>query len=122
MGKKFSRELDPNDYPTIPRKFRPAVNVDQETIENADKDFVFQVMSYNVLASNLATKKMHTHATKQQLSFKFRGPRIIKEIAESNADIVALQELNEIDFYEAELNNLGYTLERFPQKYSENSF
>ena len=45
------------------------------------------------------------------LSFAFRGPRIIQEISESQASIVLLQELNNIDnFYDEKLKELGFSV------------
>ena len=71
-------------------------------------------MSYNVLADGLATTSMHFHASEKELDFKFRGPRVISEIAESSAGIVCFQELNQVEeYYEAELKKLGFALIRF---------
>lgn len=68
-------------------------------------------MSYNVLAYGNDTLTDFDYATKENLNFNYRAPRIIQEIKDSNADILCLQELNHVsDFYKPELNALGYEL------------
>ena len=45
------------------------------------------------------------------LDFKFRGPRIIQEIASSDATLLCLQEVDRIDdFYDGELKQLGFNV------------
>ena len=48
------------------------------------------VMSYNVLAYGNDTPSEFTYASKENLNFNYRAPRIIKEIKDANADILCL--------------------------------
>ena len=95
---------DPNAYPIIKRSMR------QITANKDITGFQIKVMSYNVLADRLASLKHFGHTTRSILSLQFRGPRIITEIRESNADVLCLQEVDRLDFYEPMLNALGYSL------------
>ena len=76
MGNFCRGELNPDNYPAPPRKFRRATNYSQN-IDEADKDRVIQVMSYNILCDGLDTPKNHPHGSKEILDWKFRAPRII---------------------------------------------
>lgn len=68
-------------------------------------------MSYNILADQLCSPNWFTYASKQVLDFKFRGPRIIEEIASSSASLLCLQELDRIDdFYDEKLKALGFNI------------
>jgi mRNA deadenylase 3'-5' endonuclease subunit Ccr4 len=78
---------------------------------SAKNGLQINVMSYNVLAYGNDTKTDFTYVSKENLNFNYRAPRVIKEIKEANADILCLQELNNIaNFYKPELNSLGYEL------------
>jgi len=64
-----------------------------------------------VLADRLALHHHFSHTTRSILSLQFRGPRVIAEIRNSNADVLCLQEVDRVtDFYEPMLNALGYSL------------
>ena len=53
----------------------------------------------------------HSHTTEQVLDFKFRGPRIIEEISQSQASLICLQELDMIDdYYEEQFKSLGFNM------------
>ena len=45
-------------------------------------------MSYNVLADGLAKSDWFTYANEKELAFEFRAPRILQEIANSDASII----------------------------------
>ena len=102
-------ELNPMDYPPVPRYFRQATNCDNETIKKADRHSTIQVMCYNLLADGLAQKSHFPYASEKELEFTFRAPRIMEEINNSGAGIICLQELNHVDdFYEAALKQNGF--------------
>ena len=68
-------------------------------------------MSYNLLADHMALPKYFPYASPQVLDFRFRGPRLIEEIGMSNASLICLQEVDQIDdFYEPQLKKLGFIL------------
>ena len=69
------------------------------------------VMSYNVLADQLATLDYHPGQTKEMLDFSFRSTRIIEEIRQSDASLICMQEVDHIDdFYDAKLKELGFNI------------
>jgi mRNA deadenylase 3'-5' endonuclease subunit Ccr4 len=68
-------------------------------------------MSYNILADRLAYHHLFHHTTKEILHFDHRGPRILKEVEEANADIIGFQEMDHVDDYWREnLAKSGYSL------------
>lgn len=68
-------------------------------------------MSYNLLADGLDTADKGHKQSSDILDFKFRSPRIMQEIAQSDASLICLQEVNHIDdFYDSELKKLGYNI------------
>ena len=92
--------LDPEPYPIIERNFRVAAGLSRESVSTVSPNQVLHVMSYNLLANRLATLDKFSHTTRAVLHFSFRGPRIIKEIASSDADVICMQELDRYhDFY-----------------------
>lgn len=68
-----------------------------------------RVMQWNVLADGLAQTGGFCRCPPEKLEWEHRGPRILQEILEAQADVVCLQEVN---FYaamlEPELGRLGY--------------
>ena len=69
------------------------------------------IMSYNLLASRLCSNQIFPYASDQVCDFKFRGPRIIEEIASSQASLICLQEIDQInEFYDEKLKNLGFNM------------
>ena len=81
-----SSKLTPENYPPTRRFMRQAISTG---IEDGSQDLVsssrmksldIHVMSYNVLADQLALTSYHTHASSSLLDFSFRGPRIVEEI------------------------------------------
>ena len=68
-------------------------------------------MSYNILADQLCHPEWFTYASKQVCDFKFRGHRIVEEIATSSASLICLQEVDRIDdFYDEKLKALGFNV------------
>lgn len=95
--------LEAADYPVPTRYLRDAtcVEIDEKgnTMRSSRANKLIHVMSYNVLADNLA-KPEWFGCSPQILDFEFRGPRVIDEIASSEASILCLQEVDRIDdFY-----------------------
>ncbi|KRX01646.1 Endonuclease/exonuclease/phosphatase [Pseudocohnilembus persalinus] len=78
-------------------------------LQNTDH---FQVLSYNILAENVAYKFIFFHTALPYLNFKnYRAPRIIDEIKQYLPSIICLQEVDHFeDFYQNQLQNLGYTV------------
>ncbi len=72
---------------------------------------MIHVLSYNLLADRLAHASRYPHIPRSILAFNYRGPRIVAEIRESEADILCLQEVDHVsDFYAKELDKIGYSL------------
>ena len=69
-------------------------------------------MSYNILADQLCHHNSAQFNTSKAIcDFNFRGPRIIEEIAQSDASLICLQEVDHIDdFYDSRLQELGFTV------------
>lgn len=69
------------------------------------------VITYNILADKFAMGSMHSQTPPEHLTWEFRAPRILQEIAGYAADIVCLQEV-ELPFMEdtlrPQLQTLGY--------------
>ena len=119
MGHCGACELEPANYPAPRRYMRQSFNAEIDgngSIRNSvlDESLIswktprggrhIHVMSYNLLADHLCQPDYFTYASDQVLDFKFRGPRIIEEIASSDASMIFLQEVDRIDdFYEPEL-------------------
>ena len=96
MGNSFScgcGSLEASNYPAPHRNLRNATCLDIDETANmlrSSRDQkLIRVMSYNVLADCVANPI--TYCTSQQvIDFEFRGPRIIEEIANSEASLVCL--------------------------------
>ncbi|KAL5491699.1 hypothetical protein EMCRGX_G017036 [Ephydatia muelleri] len=74
-------------------------------------NLTFTVMSYNVLCDKYATRQQYGYCPTWALVWDYRKQAILKEILDSTADIVALQEV-ETDqyhsFFRPELQRQGY--------------
>ncbi|KAI8816524.1 Endonuclease/exonuclease/phosphatase [Fimicolochytrium jonesii] len=75
------------------------------------------MMTYNCLAPSLCDANMYLYKSQQRahgrevIDFYTRGPRLIKEIAAQDCDIICLQEVDErhfTSFYEPQLKTYGY--------------
>ena len=78
--------VDPDQARSIPfpeLKFKQMSDSDKSGLK-------INVMSYNVLAYGNDTPSEFTYASKENLNFNYRAPRIIKEIKDANADILCL--------------------------------
>ena len=61
-------------------------------------------MSYNVLCEQWEAPHKFPYANDQVRAFKFRAPRVIAEIGSSDASMICLQEVDNIeDFYDEQL-------------------
>ncbi|XP_054169210.1 protein angel homolog 2-like [Oppia nitens] len=70
-------------------------------INNCKSDaFKFSIMSYNILSQNLLEdhKYLYGHCNKDALKWPQRGHQLVKELLESNADIICLQEVHSQHF------------------------
>ena len=67
-----------------------------EKMATVNEDNVLHVMSYNVLANRLATLDKFSHTTRDVLHFDFRGPRIMQEMAQTQANIICMQEVDQL--------------------------
>ena len=92
-----SGELKPENYPIERRNLRKPFDYDEEGLglsSSASRASMIKnmvhVMSYNLLADQLATPDYHTSQAKEVLDFQFRGPRIIEEIGTSDASLLCL--------------------------------
>lgn len=71
----------------------------------------FTVFCYNVLCDKYATASLYSYCPGWALNWEYRKNAIIKEIATYNADIIALQEVQDEQFqvlFEPELQRHGY--------------
>ncbi|KAG8443748.1 hypothetical protein GDO86_009067 [Hymenochirus boettgeri] len=88
------------------------VHMHGSTAENFD----FTVLSYNILSQDLLEDNSHlySHCRRPILIWSYRLPNILKELADMNADILCLQEVQE-DHYKTQikpsLESLGYICE-----------
>ena len=70
----------------------------------------FRVMTYNILADEYASSFMFSYVHSNILSFKYRSPRVMREIKEANPEIICLQEVDHYeDWYGPQLKELGYS-------------
>ena len=110
----MGNSLNPAEYPMIPRTFRLAAGVTNEVLQNVNSNQILHVMSYNLLANRLATIDKFSHTSRSVLHFNFRGPRIMREIAVTEADVICMQEVDRFyDFYEPEFAKLGFKVVHF---------
>ncbi|KAH3855003.1 protein angel homolog 2-like [Dreissena polymorpha] len=77
------------------------------------RGFEFSVMSYNVLAQNLLedNRLLYAHSSPSALDWNKRKDRVLKEIVHHFADVICLQEVEDVcffDFFEPELEQVGY--------------
>ena len=75
--------LNPENYPPVGRgMLEPFDNDMEEKNLRASllKNFI-HVMSYNLLADQLATTEFHPHQSADILKFSFRSTRLIEEIS-----------------------------------------
>lgn len=117
---EFVQPLNPMEleYATFLRSFRKPTT----TVKNpgkVDKNKIIHVMSYNILADHLAKQRgdfWHTHASDAILDITYRAPRIMEELKSSDASIICFQEMSYAgDFYEPNLNEIGFQLIRHEQ-------
>jgi len=84
---------------------------DSSKDDDDDGDVTLRVASYNVLAEIYATHQVYPHCPRFALNWPYRARRIVDEIAESDADVVCLQEAQR-DHYDRDLvpalDDLGY--------------
>lgn len=77
----------------------------------ANSRATFNVMSYNILTDKLATRQLYGYCPSWALTWEYRKQAILKEILDSQADIIALQEVEMDQFYNffiRELQQQGY--------------
>eukprot|EP01119_Soliformovum_irregulare_P024213 TRINITY_DN8627_c0_g1_i1.p1 TRINITY_DN8627_c0_g1~~TRINITY_DN8627_c0_g1_i1.p1 ORF type:complete len:387 (+),score=90.20 TRINITY_DN8627_c0_g1_i1:63-1223(+) len=89
------------------------VHRDLITIDGNEQSegFKFRLMTYNVLAQTGLRRELFAYASQQCLKGPYRKQIILRELAESNADVICLQEIDTIfyrKFYGKELGKMGY--------------
>ncbi|XP_014211610.1 protein angel isoform X2 [Copidosoma floridanum] len=69
----------------------------EETTCNSEESFTLKLLSYNILAQDLLETHYHLYKyhNEEDLPWETRKPLILKEIMESKADIICLQEVQE---------------------------
>ncbi|NP_001089542.1 angel homolog 2 S homeolog [Xenopus laevis] len=80
------------------------------------ENFDFTVLSYNILSQDLLEDNSHlySHCRRPILIWSYRLPNILKELADMNADILCLQEVQENHYrtqIKPSLESLGYHCE-----------
>ncbi|CAF4552722.1 unnamed protein product, partial [Rotaria sp. Silwood2] len=66
---------------------------------DSDKLPTFTVLSYNCLASHLATSSWFPRTDPKYLEFSYRSKALEQQFRQLNADIACLQEINVNDFH-----------------------
>ena len=92
------KKLDPNATPIVPRSFKEVKKNNafyQPLKKNFDSSYPLNVLSYNILADCYTTDiykdRMYQNKDRAVLQdFTYRSTRILKEINESDADIICL--------------------------------
>eukprot|EP00899_Mesostigma_viride_P011811 jgi/Mesvir1/20630/Mv14856-RA.1 len=75
-------------------------------------DVTFSVLSFNVLANLYASPELYSYCQPWALGWSYRRQNLLREILNSNADILCLQEVQSDhfeDFFGPELDKAGYT-------------
>ena len=61
------------------------------------------LVCYNVLAELLAKSDQYPYADPRVLDWDYRGPRIVTEVIQSDADIICFQEFCDKEFFTEKL-------------------
>lgn len=70
---------------------------------------IFKILSYNILADCYADPDWLKQSKKEDLEFKARSLKILKQIQGFDCDIICLQEVDHYhDFYKKQFDDLGY--------------
>lgn len=81
----------------------------REFVSKDPSSFKFRIVSYNVLAQCYAKQKQFTKCKPEHLKWDYRKKVLIELLAELDADILCLQEVDNYDkFWERELGKAGY--------------
>lgn len=109
----YFRDNCPAPPPPPPRKWEIIQQVDSDdaadgTVEpsQADQDNTFSVLSFNILCERYATHTMYGYTPQWALNWDHRKDEILKQILESDAHIVCLQEVDDEQYHEFFLPNL----------------
>ena len=60
----------------------------------------FRVMAYNILADAYATSDRYAYCPTWALAWSYRKAKILKELADSNADVISLQEIETGEYHD----------------------
>ncbi|EAN33735.1 Endonuclease/Exonuclease/phosphatase family protein [Theileria parva strain Muguga] len=87
-------------------------NVSDKSVKNvnSNENLSFRVMSFNALAQSLVDDK-YVQNDKRTMSWDHRREEILREISQSNSDILCLQEIDErdyLEFFKPKTEALGY--------------
>ena len=77
----------------------------QKNNPNAGVD-TFQVLSYNILCDRYATASQYGYAANWTLDWNYRSQQILKQLLDSQADIICLQEVDADSYDDFFLRNL----------------
>jgi CCR4-NOT transcription complex subunit 6 len=99
--------------PPLPPERKWISYIDQEAYKGSHSArHRVRVMAYNILADAYATHDRYAYCPTWALVWSYRRMKIIKEIAESKADLVCLQEIETgefQDFFQEALSKHGYS-------------
>ena len=115
MGACAETPVDPNELPHTRREWKAARYPGEERKVSPDLHPTVNLLCYNILCDGLANKKAFRYARKPILEFDYRSIRILKELRESEADIMCFQEMNKWEFYQPRIEALGYECHAFIQ-------
>lgn len=79
-------------------------------VENPESS-AFLVMSYNIMAYNFTKIEWFPYCNPEYLHPKYRAPRILNEISQTDPDVLLLQECDHdlfLEFYKVNLEDMGY--------------
>ena len=106
MNRKLRHPVRSNLTQTFSKKRKWALNKDYLNLQSSqattdapsaiDESNLVKIMSYNILADNNIRQFLFKGRRLSDISFKNRKKNLLKEISTSNADIICLQEVEDI--------------------------
>ncbi|POO03985.1 Endonuclease/exonuclease/phosphatase [Trema orientale] len=80
---------------------------------HSSTDLTFSVLSYNILADMYASMGRHSYCPTWALVWEYRRKKLLHEIIQYDADIICLQEVQDVhfeNFFKPELTKCGYSV------------
>lgn len=110
-------------YPSLLKRTFIATSCDSDTdteVQNSSSAKLrLRVMQFNALADALSSGSDNfVKCPPEALTWSFRKQRILQELLTYEADVICLQEIDDFQFFEIELQSLGYNGIWFPKPWS----